>query len=90
MSLALRHSKSISVAESLGSILCHSISRIVPGQSKGPVFRMYHKTTKFDPIVPRLLAGLEVTRRDIAILGHDGFCSSCSECRYFLCSFGKG
>jgi hypothetical protein len=51
---------------------------------------MYHKASIFDLIVPRLLAGLEVTRRDIAMLGHGGFCPACSECRYPLCPFGKG
>jgi len=51
---------------------------------------MYHKASIFDLIVPRLLAGLEVTRRDIALLGHGGFCAACSECRYPLCPFGKG
>jgi molybdopterin biosynthesis enzyme len=51
---------------------------------------MYHKASIFDLIVPRLLAGLEVTRRDIAILGHGGFCAACAECRYPLCPFGKG
>jgi molybdopterin biosynthesis enzyme len=51
---------------------------------------MYHKASIFDLIVPRLLAGLEVTRRDIAILGHGGFCATCAECRYPLCPFGKG
>ena len=51
---------------------------------------MYHKASIFDLVVPRLLAGLEVTRRDIAILGHGGFCPSCPECRYPLCPFGKG
>jgi hypothetical protein len=51
---------------------------------------MYHKASIFELIVPRLLAGLEVTRRDIAMLGHGGFCAACAECRYPLCSFGKG
>ena len=51
---------------------------------------MYHQASIFELIVPRLLAGLEVTRQDIAMLGHGGFCSACPECRYPLCSFGKG
>jgi len=51
---------------------------------------MYHRASIFDLIVPRLLAGLDVTARDVADLGHGGFCASCSECRYPSCAFGKG
>ncbi len=51
---------------------------------------MYHKASIFDLIVPRLLAGLTVTARDIALLGHGGFCAACPECRYPVCPFGKG
>lgn len=50
---------------------------------------MYYKASIFDLIVPRLMAGVPVTRKDIAALGHGGFCSSCGECRYPLCAFGK-
>ncbi len=51
---------------------------------------MYHKASIFDIIVPRLLAGLDITHKDIAMLGHGGFCSSCTHCQYPLCAFGKG
>ena len=51
---------------------------------------MYHKTTIFDLIVPRLLAGESVTREDISRLAHGGFCSACEVCRYPDCGFGKG
>ena len=51
---------------------------------------MYHKTSIFDLIVPRLLAGERVRREDIVSLGHGGFCSNCPECRYPICPFGKG
>jgi hypothetical protein len=51
---------------------------------------MHHKASIFDLIVPRLLAGLSVNARDIALLGHGGYCAGCGECRYPLCSFGKG
>ena len=50
---------------------------------------MYHAASIFDIVTPRLLAGLTVSARDIAALGHGGFCASCPECRYPLCSFGK-
>jgi len=50
---------------------------------------MYHQTSIFDLIVPRLLAGESVTRNDIAVMGHGGFCSNCETCRYPICPFGK-
>ncbi len=50
---------------------------------------MYHKTTIFDLIVPRILAGEVIVREDIIKLGHGGLCANCEECRYPNCSFGK-
>jgi molybdopterin biosynthesis enzyme len=50
---------------------------------------MYHKTSVFDLIVPRLLAGEILNREDIVQLGHGGFCAGCPECRYPACAFGK-
>ena len=50
---------------------------------------MYHKASIFDLIVPRLLAGIDVTAADVAALGHGGFCSQCEECHYPVCPFGK-
>ena len=50
---------------------------------------MYHQTSIFDLVVPRLLAGESVTRDDIVALGHGGFCSTCETCRYPICPFGK-
>ena len=51
---------------------------------------MYNKTTIFDLVVPRILAGEELTRKDITRLAHGGLCSVCESCRYPNCSFGKG
>lgn len=50
---------------------------------------MYHKASIFDLIIPRILAGEKVTRRDIVALGHGGFCEGCETCRYPVCGFGK-
>jgi hypothetical protein len=50
---------------------------------------MYHRSSIFDLIVPRILAGEKVTKSDIVQMGHGGFCSSCKNCRYPSCSFGK-
>ncbi|CCH49115.1 molybdopterin-binding protein [Pseudodesulfovibrio piezophilus] len=50
---------------------------------------MYYRASIFDLVVPRLLAGEEVTREDIVALGHGGFCATCDVCRYPICPFGK-
>lgn len=50
---------------------------------------MYHKTSIFELVVPRLLTGERLTREDIVELGHGGFCAGCPQCRYPLCGFGK-
>ena len=44
----------IRTEDAVGSVLCHDITRIVPGESKGPVFRKGHVITEED--VPILLA----------------------------------
>ena len=51
---------------------------------------MYHKSTIFDLVAPRLLAGEELTRKDITRMGHGGLCLVCEECHYPDCGFGKG
>ncbi len=51
---------------------------------------MYHRTSIFDLIVPRLLVGERLSRKDITMLGHGGFCAGCEECRYPQCGFGSG
>jgi len=50
---------------------------------------MYYNASIFDLVVPRLLAGEQVTREDIIEMGHGGLCSICPECRYPVCAFGK-
>jgi molybdenum cofactor synthesis domain-containing protein len=50
---------------------------------------MYHRTSIFDLIVPRILAGETLTREDFIDLGHGGFCSGCATCTYPRCGYGK-
>ncbi|WP_227765828.1 molybdopterin-binding protein [Zhaonella formicivorans] len=45
--------KKVKVEEAVGMILCHDITRIVPGESKGPAFRKGHIIRQED--VPKLL-----------------------------------
>ncbi len=54
-----------------------------------PACGMYHKTTVVDLLLPRLLAGEKIGRRELAALGHGGLCLQCKECRYPVCPFGK-
>jgi len=51
---------------------------------------MYHKSTIFDLVAPRLLAEEELSRLDIIKMGHGGLCLSCEQCRFPECGFGKG
>lgn len=54
-----------------------------------PACALYHKTTVFDLILPRVLAGERIDRTELARLGHGGLCLNCPECRYPICPFGK-
>lgn len=51
---------------------------------------MYAKATVFDLVLPRIAAGMTVTKKELAHMGNGGFCLSCRECHYPACSFGKG
>lgn len=55
-----------------------------------PACVIYYKTTVFDLMLPRVLAGDKITRYDLARLAHGGLCLNCKECRYPVCPFGKG
>ena len=54
-----------------------------------PACGLYHQTTILDLILPRILAGERLNRKDIAQMGHGGLCLNCSECRFPHCPFGK-
>ena len=54
-----------------------------------PACGMYHKTTIFDLILPRVLAGEIIGRKELAELGHGGLCMNCKKCSYPICPFGK-
>lgn len=54
-----------------------------------PACAMYHKKTVFDLVLPRILAGERIARRELSELGHGGLCLDCKVCRYPICPFGK-
>ena len=55
-----------------------------------PACGLYHEITILDLVLPRVLSGERLTRKDIAALGHGGLCLHCEECRYPRCPLGKG
>jgi molybdenum cofactor synthesis domain-containing protein len=55
-----------------------------------PACVLYHQTTVVDLVLPRILAGERIGRRELALLGHGGLCRDCPECSYPHCPFGKG
>lgn len=54
-----------------------------------PACALFYKTTAFDLVLPRLLAGQELKRKDIARFGEGGFCMTCKTCSFPKCPFGK-
>ncbi len=49
---------------------------------------MYAGRTVFDLILPRVAAGVAVTREEIAALGEGGLCLGCEVCTFPNCGFG--
>jgi len=49
---------------------------------------MHSPTTIFDILLPRVLAGLRVTKDDLAALAVGGLCLLCETCTWPVCGFG--
>ncbi len=54
-----------------------------------PACALYFKTTLFDALLPRLLAGRRLTRPELAAMGEGGFCMNCKVCTWPKCFFLK-
>lgn len=66
------------------------IGRIGTAQVMGvPACALFFKTTSLDLLLPRLLAGKEITRKDLANMAEGGLCLQCNVCTYPKCYFGK-
>ncbi len=50
---------------------------------------MYAGATIFDLSLPRIAAGVEMTRTDFAVMGEGGLCLGCRPCHWPDCPFGK-
>jgi hypothetical protein len=54
-----------------------------------PACVLFYKATVLDILLPRVLAGEIITRKDLAGLAHGGLCLNCGKCHYPVCPFGK-
>ena len=50
---------------------------------------MFSHRTAFDILLPRIMAGERIVRRDITGLGYGGQCLKCNVCNFPECHFGK-
>jgi len=55
-----------------------------------PACGLHHRITVLDLILPRVLAGEKIGKKELAFIGHGGLCQDCPECTYPHCPFGKG
>ena len=50
---------------------------------------MYAASTVFDLVLPRIAAGVPVSKQDLVAFGEGGLCLGCKPCTYPNCGFGK-
>jgi len=55
-----------------------------------PACGLHHRTTVLDLVLPRILTGEKIGKKELSFLGHGGLCQDCPECTYPHCAFGKG
>lgn len=55
-----------------------------------PACGLHHRVTVLDLVLPRILAGQHIGKKELAFLGHGGLCQDCPDCTYPHCPFGKG
>lgn len=51
---------------------------------------MYAGASIFDLLLPRIAAGVAITRKDLKGMGHGGLCLRCDVCHFPACPYGKG
>ena len=65
------------------------LARLGPVRIIGvPACALFFKTTSLDILLPRVLAGVEITRADLSRLANGGMCMECKTCTYPKCPFG--
>ena len=50
---------------------------------------MYAGATVFDLVLPKVAAGVRVSKAELVRYGNGGLCLGCKPCRYPVCPFGK-
>jgi len=55
-----------------------------------PACGLHHRATVLDLVLPRVLAGERVGKKELALIGHGGLCRDCKKCSFPHCPFGKG
>jgi molybdenum cofactor synthesis domain-containing protein len=55
-----------------------------------PACGLHHRVTVLDLVLPRILAGERIGKKELAFLGHGGLCHDCPKCTYPQCAFGRG
>ena len=55
-----------------------------------PACGLHHRITVLDLVLPRILSGEKIGKKELAFIGHGGLCKDCLECSYPRCPFGKG
>ncbi len=55
-----------------------------------PACGLHHRITVLDLVLPRILTGEKIGKKELAFIGHGGLCKDCPECAYPHCPFGKG
>jgi hypothetical protein len=55
-----------------------------------PACGLHHRVTVLDLVLPRIMAGEHIGKKELAFLGHGGLCMDCPECVHPHCPFGKG
>ncbi len=54
-----------------------------------PACGLFHRITILDLILPRVMAGEHIDKKELAFLGHGGLCMNCKECTFPHSPFGR-
>ncbi|WP_051677015.1 FmdE family protein [Maridesulfovibrio frigidus] len=54
-----------------------------------PACALFFKSTSLDLVLPRMLAGQSLTRKDLTAFADGGYCMECKTCTFPKCPFGK-
>lgn len=54
-----------------------------------PACGLHHRITVLDLVLPRILSGERIGKKELAFMGHGGLCQDCPDCVYPHCPFGK-